>query len=226
MADKTIGELPGIAGLYDDSLIPVEQQGASSHMTGKQFADFARDSVVAEVQRAADAADAAEKSKAGAQAEADRAAELRESIEVDYDALRQAVEDADGHADRSGAEADRARNEADRSMDGAAFSESWAVGGAGMRQDEDENNARYWADRAQAEAERAAVPPVEGVYNIVLEDRITGDRYALIVERGRLALLGVSDTLEATSPLIVDRTDGKAFVLAVEGGKLMIQEAV
>ena len=218
MADKTIGELPSIAGLYADSLIPVEQQGVASKMTGKQFADFARESAAQDVQRAVDAADAAEKSAAGAKEEADRAADLRESIEVDYEALRQAVKDAEGHADRAEAEAKR-------SGDSAALSESWAVGGTGTRQGEDENNAKYWADRAQAEAERASVPPVEGVYNIVLEDRITGDRYALIIERGRLALLGVSDALEATSPLIIDQTDGKAYSVIVEDGRLAVEES-
>ena len=69
------------------------------------------------------------------------------------------------------------------------------------------------------------MPPVEGVYNIVLEDRVTGGRYALIVERGRLGLLGVTDTLVATSPLIIDRTDGKAYALTVEDGRLALEEA-
>ena len=169
MADKTIGELPSIAGLYDDSLIPVEQQGIASKMTGKQFADFSREAAAQDVQRAVDAADAAEKSGGEAKGEADRAkteadraAELQESMKVDYEALHQAVADAESHADRSADEADRARAEADRSGDNAALSESWAVGGTGTRQGEDENNARYWAGRTQAEAERASVPPVEG----------------------------------------------------------------
>ena len=124
---------------------------------------------------------------------------------------------AEGHADR-------ARDEADRAGDGAVLSESWATGGTGARQGEDENNAKYWADRAQAEAERAVVPPVEGVYNVILSDRATGERYALLVEDGRLALLGVSDTLEATTPLLIDRTDGKAYAVVVEAGRLKIEE--
>lgn len=65
---------------------------------------------------------------------------------------------------------------------------------------------------------------VEGVYNIVLADRITGDRYALIVERGRLALLGVSDTLEATIPLLIDRETGIAHTGIVENGRLAVKE--
>lgn len=232
MADKTIGELPSISGLYDDSLIPVEQQGVASKMTGKQFADFAREAAAQDVQRAVDAADAAEKSKADAKeeadrskTEADRAADLRQSIDVDYKALRQAVEDAEGHADRSAAEADRARDEADRARDGAALSESWAVGGTGTRQDEDENNSKYWADQAQAYAEQAKTP-VDGVYNIILTDSVTAERYTLIVDNGRLALLGVSDDLEATDMLLIDQKTGLAYDVIVESGRLKIEEAV
>lgn len=307
MADKTIGQLPSIPDLYDDSLIPVEQQGVASKMTGKQFADFARESVVVEVQRAADAADKANAAVGKAKSEADRAEELRQSIEIDYDALHEAVQaaedsagsaaqsakDADGSAKlaesyavggtgtRSGENTDNAKyyseqskksadvasdsvqvikenadgiqvvkdnldailsspdnaksaaesaqsasESADRSESAAELSESWAVGGTGTRQGEDENNAKYWADRAQAEAERASVPPVEGVYNIVLEDRATGERYALLVENGRLILLGVAETLEATDLLIIDRVTGIAWNAIVEDGRLKIEEAV
>lgn len=60
MADKRIGELPGIAILNNDALIPVEQQGDAHKMTGRQFADFARESAEADVQRAVDAAGKAE----------------------------------------------------------------------------------------------------------------------------------------------------------------------
>lgn len=52
MADKTtgglpavqeaaIGDLPGIADLYDDTLLPVEQQGEARHMTGAQWRGYA-----------------------------------------------------------------------------------------------------------------------------------------------------------------------------------------
>ena len=92
----------------------------------------------------------------------------------------------------------------------------------GAKDEADRSKAE--ADRAQAEAERVAVPPVEGVYNVILSDRATGERYALLVERGRLALLGVSDTLEATIPLLIDQTDGKAYAVVVEDGRLKIEE--
>ena len=35
VAEAPIGSLPGIADLYDDTLLPVEQQGEARHMTGR-----------------------------------------------------------------------------------------------------------------------------------------------------------------------------------------------
>lgn len=77
MADKTtgglpavqespIGGLPGIMALYRDSLIPVEQQGEARHMTGGQFADFAREAARQDVDRAVAAADRADQSAVAA----------------------------------------------------------------------------------------------------------------------------------------------------------------
>ncbi len=80
------------------------------------------------------------------------------------------------------------------------------------------------ADRAQSYAEQASVPPVEGVYNIILVDRATAERYALIVESGRLKLLGVSDTLNATERTIVDSATGVAYSPHVENGRLILTE--
>lgn len=41
MADKTIGELPSVASVQDNSLIPVEQNSVASKMTGAQFKQWA-----------------------------------------------------------------------------------------------------------------------------------------------------------------------------------------
>ena len=70
MADKTtgglpaveeasIGSLPGIADLYDDSLLPVEQQGEARHMTGRQWKRYAQAGVSQYVEDAKEAADKA-----------------------------------------------------------------------------------------------------------------------------------------------------------------------
>lgn len=94
MADKTtgglpavqetaIGDLPGIADLYDDSLLPVEQQGEARHMTGAQWKRYARAGVEIYVdgakQSAAAAADSAEEAAKSADAAAGSALDAADS---------------------------------------------------------------------------------------------------------------------------------------------------
>lgn len=80
------------------------------------------------------------------------------------------------------------------------------------------------ANRAQAEADRATIPAVKGVYNVILSDRVNGQRYALIVENGVLKLLGTSDTLDATAFTLVDSVTGVAYRPIVESGTLKLEE--
>ncbi len=86
--------------------------------------------------------------------------------------------------------------------------------------------AKEQADRAQSEAERVTVPPVEGVYNIILQDRGTGQKYVLLLEDGLLCYLPVRDDMEATRFELVDGETGASFVLGVEAGKLYIEEVI
>lgn len=220
MADKQISELPEVPVVTDDTLIPVYVPGSTDpaqRMTGKQFADFARESASADVQRAVDAADNAEAAKNGAEAAQAAAEAARDSIIVDQDKLAKAVAQAKENADNASGSAGAAANS-------AQLSESWAVGGTGTRDGEDTDNAEFWANKAQAEADRATIPPVAGVYNVILSDRVTGSRYALIVEGGRLELLGVADTLDATDFTLIDPATGTGWILAVDNGKLLIEE--
>lgn len=81
------------------------------------------------------------------------------------------------------------------------------------------------AAKAQAEADRATVPALKGVYNLILPDRVTGEKYALIVENGAIQLLGVSDKLDATEDFsFVDRVTGVSFAVCIESGKLKLEE--
>lgn len=80
------------------------------------------------------------------------------------------------------------------------------------------------AQRAQAEAERATVPAVEGVYNIILKDRATGDKYALIVEGGALKLLGVDYDTVTENPVLIDSASGVAYEMIVENAVLKLME--
>jgi len=86
-------------------------------------------------------------------------------------------------------------------------------------------DAAAQADRAQQYAEQASVPAVAGVYNIICEDRTTHVRYAVIFDDGILKGVPVSGTAEATDCTFIDRVTGEAFILAVDNGIFIIEEA-
>lgn len=82
MADKAIGELPVADALYDDSLLVVEQQAQARSIRGELIRGFAQAAVEKDVQRAIDAADAAQKSEdAAAQSAADAAQSAGEAAD-------------------------------------------------------------------------------------------------------------------------------------------------
>lgn len=72
--EAAIGSLPGIADLYDDTLLPVEQQGEARHMTGFQWKQYARASTAIYVEGAKEAAEAAKDSADDAAKSAEEAA--------------------------------------------------------------------------------------------------------------------------------------------------------
>lgn len=59
--EAAIGDLPAIADLYDDTLIPVEQQGEARHMTGAQWKAYGAAAAAKYTEAAKDSADRAEK---------------------------------------------------------------------------------------------------------------------------------------------------------------------
>lgn len=217
MTDRQIGSLPVANQLDDDSLLVVEQQGEARSIKGRLIRQFATVAVEGAVEAAQTAAQTAGQAADEAESARDEAQSIRDSIEVDREALQQAVTSAQQSAsDAAGSAEDAA--------DSATLAESWAQGGTGTRQGEDTDNAEYWANQAQGYAQEATVPAVEGVYNIILTDTVTSDRYALIVENGTLKLLGVSNTLNATELNLVDSSTGTAYELIVEDGTLKLEE--
>lgn len=62
--EATIGSLPGIVDLYDDTLLPVEQQGEARHMTGAQWKKYAQAGVSKYVEAAKKAANDAQQAVA------------------------------------------------------------------------------------------------------------------------------------------------------------------
>lgn len=67
MADKTIGELPGVTSLDSDSLFVAQQQGVASKVTGAQLTQFANVETAAQVAAAQAAAEAAKRSETEAE---------------------------------------------------------------------------------------------------------------------------------------------------------------
>ena len=68
MADKTIGSLPALSAVADDSLFAAEQQGAAGRVSGAQiraFAEAAAETYVGRAETAAEAAEASQKAAAG-----------------------------------------------------------------------------------------------------------------------------------------------------------------
>lgn len=74
VAEAPIGSLPGIADLYDDTLLPVEQQGEARHMTGRQWKKYAQEGVQVYVEGAKQSAEAAANSADAAAKSAQAAA--------------------------------------------------------------------------------------------------------------------------------------------------------
>ena len=113
MADKTtggltaveeaaIGSLPGIADLYDETLIPVEQQGEARHMTGAQWKRYAQAGVSKYVEDAQKAASDAQKAVAAvgtAVEESAASAEEAKTARKGAEAAREAIENMEVSAD-------------------------------------------------------------------------------------------------------------------------------
>lgn len=87
--EAAIGSLPGIAELYDDTLLPVEQQGEARHMTGAQWKAYAQASVSQYVEGAREEAEAARASAAAAQGSAGEAAQSAQDAAGSADTAQQ-----------------------------------------------------------------------------------------------------------------------------------------
>ena len=68
------------------------------------------------------------------------------------------------------------------------------------------------------------MPAVDGIYNIVLTDRVTGEKFALIVEDGVLHLLSVNYDTATETPVLIDNNTGTAYQMIAEGGVLKLME--
>ena len=199
MADRTTGELPAVK--VGD--LPLAPDVYDDSLIPVELQGVGMHITGAQWKRYAVAAvktysDSASSSAATAQSAADRA-----------EAAKSSILQSEKNASQSSSSASASATSAKASADNAAQSAA---------------DAEESANRAQAEAERVTVPAAVGVYNVVLTDRVTAERYALIVQNGRLSLLGVSETLEATDMNLIDSATGTAYAVVVESGKLILEE--
>lgn len=102
MADRTIASLPRAAGLYDDSLLVMEQQGAAMSLSGGQIKSFAQAGVSDYVEAARKAAqDALEAvgTIGDAVEEAQTARDAARTAQEGAEAAKEAIEDLEVTAD-------------------------------------------------------------------------------------------------------------------------------
>lgn len=107
MADRTIGSLPRAAGIYDDSLLVMEQQGAAMSLSGGQIKSFAQAGVsgyVEAAQKAAQDALEAVETIGDAVEEAQTARDAAQTAQEGAEAAREAIEDLEVTADTLPAE--------------------------------------------------------------------------------------------------------------------------
>lgn len=154
-----------------------------------------------------------------------------ESARAETETARAAAESARAAAEnaRAAAETERvsneqARDEAERQRRVNEAARQDLESGYVAQAANSASQAEKWADVAAAQADRATVPPVEGVYNLVVSDRVTGEKYALVVLNGRLALLGVSANADTAHLQLVDNDTGLVYALSVESGRIILEE--
>lgn len=139
MADKTIGTLPKSSSVDAESLFVMEQQGEAMSATGRQLAQFARDSVSGYVEEAKQFSDAA----AGFAADASGSAADAEASAAEAARLLGETRDAAQAAAASVAEAQAAQLGAENARDSAEAASKAAESSA--------SESGGHADRAAAE---------------------------------------------------------------------------
>lgn len=211
--------------------VEVERGGSQEGLTPAQPTQDLYDTLMDKLHRSEQSAVRSQTSAAANAAAAQAAAQgVREDAQRAERAARSCAEDAAAamgackEAERQAAQGQNLLGKADRLYERMELAHRETQAAAGAAKDS-ETAAQRYAAQAMAEVDRAKVPAVQGVYNVVLQDRTTGERYALMVDHGGLKLLGVDGDLDAVEPALIDRETGTAHTLVVEGGTLKLEEA-
>lgn len=164
---------------------------------------------ISEAKDSADAAAESEENAAASETNAKASEEAAQRSAAAGAASEEAAATSKTAAETAQGKAEAAQSETEAARDNAAQSAA---------------DAAAQANRAQAEADRATVPAVAGIYNIIIPDRTTGEKYAVLFEGGKLYLLGVAATMQATDFVLVDSASGKNYRLGVENKLLIVEE--
>lgn len=154
MADATIGSLPALSELNDDSLLVAEQGGSAQKLSGAQIKAFAVAAAEAEAAKAAQSAADAAAAKAAAEVAKANADSAADAAIASQTAAKKSENNASSYASSAGTSANRASSymqRAQNSADDAATAASNAL--ASSRSSE---NSAASASRARAAAEEAA----------------------------------------------------------------------
>ncbi len=206
MADKAIQDLPRVDRLEVDDLLVVgdASNGYNAHAaTGaimrilvKEQASEAVAEIESKVSEASQAATSAAGSADAAQQYAQNATDSAEQSATSAQQSETSATDAQGYANSA--------------SEKATLSQSWAVGGTGSREDEDTDNAKYWAEQAHNAAgggvttfngRTGAVIPQAGDYT---PDMVGAVGVVIGVPAGNIPMFTDSGTLQNSGKKITD----------------------
>lgn len=172
-------------------------QGAAS--SAKAYADKAADSARNAAASESNTKQVAQEITANTSAAKDAAKEAEDAknatVQLKADTER-AVSSIKSSVDNASSSAMSAADSADDATESSKLSKSWAIGGTGKREDEDVNNAKYWASVAGAAA-GGGVLTFNGRSGFVLP--VDGDYKSEQIKRGDSTVEASLTALEETA---------------------------
>lgn len=187
--------IDAIRGPVVDGTLEQATAAKEAAESAKTAAEAARDSAVTASETAVSAKETAVSAKNGAEAAAGNASDSAGEAAASAELAGQKAAAAEKSAEAAAASAASIGQAEENAAASATEAESWAVGGTGMREGEDTNNAKYWSARAQDAAgggvtsfnnRTGAVRPVKGDYTADLVTFTDGDTFQDKFDAGKL----------------------------------------
>ena len=187
--------IDAIRGPVVDGTLEQATAAKEAAESAKTAAEAARDSAGTASETAVSAKETAVSAKNGAEAAAGNASDSAGEAAASAELAGQKAAAAEKSAEAAAASAASIGQAEENAAASATEAESWAVGGTGMREGEDTNNAKYWSARAQDAAgggvtsfnnRTGAVRPVKGDYTADLVTFTDGDTFQDKFDAGKL----------------------------------------